>query len=218
MATSAYFSSSKMLRRLHEGPLGGHIDLYSSRLLKEGHCRQSAWRCLRVVGDFSRWLASKQLGLGDLDEGMVEQYQAFRVHHRCPFQSDRPALKRLLVVLREVGAIPRKVPVTLTSHEQIFENFGKYLDRECGLAPVTIIRHLPVVRRFLRETLVDGLGDFVKLRPADVIGYVERHAQDWGAATAKSMCWTLRAFLRYLLCKGLISFDLVSCVPSVRHW
>src|SRR5579863_6170595 len=99
MATSAYFNSSKMLQRLHEGPLGGYIDLYSSRLLKEGHCRQSAWRCLRVVGDFSRWLAGKQLDLRNVDEGMVGQYQAFRVDHRRPFQSDRPALNRLLVVL-----------------------------------------------------------------------------------------------------------------------
>jgi hypothetical protein len=38
MATSAYFNSSKMLRRLRVEPLGGHIDLYSARLLKEGHC------------------------------------------------------------------------------------------------------------------------------------------------------------------------------------
>ena len=39
MATSAYFNSGKMLQRLHEGPLGSHIDLYSAHLLKEGHCR-----------------------------------------------------------------------------------------------------------------------------------------------------------------------------------
>lgn len=218
MATSAYFNSGKMLQRLHEGPLGSHIDLYSARLLKEGHCRQSAWRCLRVVGDFSRWLAGKQLDLRDLDEGAVAQYQVFRVHHRCPFASDQPALNRLLVVLREVGAIGQKASVRLTPHEQIFEDFGQYLDRECGLASVTIIRHLPVVRRFLRETCVCGLGDFAKLSRADVTGYVERHAQDWSAATAKSMCWTLRAFLRYLLCKGLVSLDLADCVPSVRHW
>jgi site-specific recombinase XerD len=207
-----------MLQRLHEGPLGSHIDLYSARLVKEGHCRQSAWRCLRVVGDFSRWLAGKQLGLRDVDEGVVAQYQGFRVQHRCPFASDQPALNRLLVVLREAGAIVQKEPVGLTPHEQIFEDFRQYLDRECGLAPVTIIHHLPVVRRFLRETRVGGVSDFVKLSPADVTGYVERHAQDWSAATAKSMCWTLRAFLRYLLCKGLISRDLVDCVPSVRRW
>jgi hypothetical protein len=129
MATSAYFNSSKMLRRLHVEPLGGHIDLYSARLLKEGHCRQSACRCLRVVGDFSRWLAGKQLGLRDVDEGMVAQYQAFRVRHRRPFASDQPALNRLLVVLREVGAIAQKAPIGLTPHEQIFEDFRQYLDR-----------------------------------------------------------------------------------------
>jgi hypothetical protein len=171
-----------------------------------------------VVGDFSRWLAGKQLGLRDADEGMVAQYQAFRVRHRRPFASDQPALNRLLVVLREVGAIAQKAPIGLTPHEQIFEDFRQYLDRECGLAAVTIIHHLPVIRRFLRETRVGGVGDFVKLRQADVAGYVERHAQDWSAETAKSMCWTLRAFLRYLLCKGLISLDLAGCVPSVRRW
>jgi site-specific recombinase XerD len=218
MATSAYFSSHKMLQRLHEGPLGGHIDLYSARLLREGHCQQSAWRCLRVVGDFSRWLAGKQLDLRDVDEGMVAQYQAFRAQHRCPFSSDQPALNRLLVVLREVGAISQRISLRLTPHAQIFEDFRQYLDRECGLTAVTIIHHLPVVRRFLRETCVDGADDFLKLSRVHVIRYVERHAQDWSAATGKSMCWTLRAFLRYLLCQGLISLDLANCVPSIRRW
>jgi hypothetical protein len=40
----------------------------SGRLLKEGHRRQSAWRCLRVVGDFRYWLAVKGFGVLDLDE------------------------------------------------------------------------------------------------------------------------------------------------------
>jgi site-specific recombinase XerD len=215
MTTSAYFSSGKMLRRLHEGPLGVHVDLYSARLLKEGHCRQSACRCLRVVGDFSRWLASKQLGLRDVDEQRVAQYQAFRVRYRCPFASDRPALNRLLVLLREVSAIAPQAPVTLSRYEQIYEDFKRYLDQECGLTSVTVIRHLPVVRRFLRETCAD---DFVNLNQAVITGYVERHAQDQSAASAKSMCWTLRAFLRYLQYKGLIFLDLAACVPSVRRW
>jgi len=218
MTTSAYFSSGKTLRRLHEGPLGVHVDLYSARLLKEGHCRQSACRCLRVVGDFSRWLASKQLGLRDVDEKRVAQYQAFRLRYRCPFASDRPALNRLLVLLREAGAIALQTPVTLSRHEQIFEDFERYLDQECGLTPVTIIRHLPVVRRFLRETCADGADDFVKLSQAVITGYVERHAQDQSAASARSMCWTLRAFLRYLQYKAMIPLDLAACVPSVRRW
>src|ERR1035437_6778906 len=102
MATSAYFNSGKMLQRLHEGPLGSHIDLYAARLLKEGHCRQSAWRCLRVVSDFSHWLERKRIGLGEVDERTVERYQEFRLRNRCPFLSDKPALDRLLTVLRGI--------------------------------------------------------------------------------------------------------------------
>jgi len=32
------------------------------------------------------------------------------------------------------------------------------------------------------------------------------------------MCWALRAFLRYLHCKGLNQLALAGCVPSIRSW
>jgi hypothetical protein len=91
MTTSAYITHPKNLRRLHEGPLGRHLDAFAARLLKEGHCQQSAWRNLRVVGDYSRWLARKGLQLSDVNERTVEQYQRFRQRYRHPFLSDRPA-------------------------------------------------------------------------------------------------------------------------------
>ena len=96
MTTSAYFHHPKNLRHLHEGPLGGHLDLFAARLLKEGHCQQSGWRNLRVVGDYSRWLAHKGLELHDVSERTVEQYHRFRQRHRHPYCSDRPALPAAL--------------------------------------------------------------------------------------------------------------------------
>ena len=68
MTATAYFKYSKVLRRLREGPLGVYIDVYAARLLSEGHCYQSGARCIRVVGDFSRWLACKRLDIGAVDE------------------------------------------------------------------------------------------------------------------------------------------------------
>ncbi len=41
MTIEAYYDSPKMLKRLHEGPLGVYIDLFAARLLREGHCRRS---------------------------------------------------------------------------------------------------------------------------------------------------------------------------------
>ncbi|WP_439711409.1 tyrosine-type recombinase/integrase [Bradyrhizobium elkanii] len=63
-----------------------------------------------------------------------------------------------------------------------------------------------------------GAGALRKISQEDVIRYVERHAQDWGPETGKAMCWSLRAFLRYLHHRGLNARSLADCVPSMRRW
>ena len=76
-------------------------------------------------------------------------------------------------------------------------------EQERGLAPKSIVRHLPVIRRFLREVCPAGADDLGKISQEDVIRYIERHARDWSAESGKAMCWSLRAFLRYLHHQGL---------------
>ncbi|WP_211455437.1 site-specific integrase [Collimonas antrihumi] len=218
MTTSAYYSGPKILQRLHEGPLGVHIDIYAAKLLKEGHCQQSAWRSLRVVCDFSHWLARKRLDLHDLDEQTVKQYERFRLRYRCPFVSDHSALQRLLTVLRENDAIAPRPTVVLSQLDQIVEDFDRYLSLQCGLARVTITRHIPVVRRFLHERCAGGSAQVSRMTAADVVRFVERHAGDHSPRSAQSMCWSLRAFTRYLQYQGYIATDLASSVPSVKQW
>ncbi len=134
MSTTIYFPATNMQRRLHEGPLGIHIDLYAGRLQKEGRCLQSAWRCLRVVSDFSHWLDRKGIGVAEVNEQIVQNYQRFRARYRCLFLSDQPALMRLLDVLRNVNAIPAKPPSVLSACEQIVADFRQHLSHERGLA------------------------------------------------------------------------------------
>ncbi|MCG2631811.1 site-specific integrase [Bradyrhizobium sp. WYCCWR 13023] len=122
-------------------------------------------------------------------------------------------------MLREEGAIAPLVLPPLTPHERIFKEFDAYLRSERGLAPRSIVRHLPVIRRFLHEVCSGGAaGALSKISQEDVIRYVERHAQDWSAGTGKAMCWSLRAFLRYLHHRGLNARPLADCVPSMRRW
>ena len=78
-----------------------------------------------------------------------------------------------------------------------------YLRTERGLAPKSIVRHLPIIRRFLHEVCPAGDGDLGKISQEDVIRYIERHAQDWSPGDGKAMCWSLRAFLRYLHHQGV---------------
>jgi site-specific recombinase XerD len=124
----------------------------------------------------------------------------------------------LLSALRGADMIaPAAVP-PISPQGQIFAEFGDYLQRERGLAPKSIIRHLPVIRRFLHEVCPAGARDLGKISQEDVTLYIERHAQDWLAESGKAMCWSLRAFLRYLRHRGLNLRALAGCVPSIRRW
>ena len=175
---------------------------------------EGTWRCLNLIGDLLSWIARNRSKLTDLDERMVERYLQRRGGKQSIQPGDRAALKRLLSVLREAGMIAPAALPPITSQDGIFEAFGDYLRRERGLAPNSIIRHLPVIRRFLHEVCPAELG---KISQEDVTRYIERHARDRSAASGKAMCWSLRAFLRYLHHTGLNPLVLAGCVPSIRQ-
>lgn len=218
MTINAYFSRASNLKRLREGPLGDFIDLYASRLVVEGYRQSTSWRCLRLVADFSRWLDSRRLGISGIDEQVVATYLVDRAELRRPQSGDRPNLIKLLAVLRQAGVVSPIAPTEVNASKRIFEDFATYLARERGLVNRTIVRHWPPIRRFLEEMGIEDTADFVKLDQAAIIGFVERHAQDHSAATAKAMCWVLRAFFRYLRRQGWSSIDLARSVPTVRRW
>jgi site-specific recombinase XerD len=218
MECEEYLRRSRLFQRLRSGRHGQLVERYAARLVGDDLVPHGTWRCLNVVGGFLSWIASRRGVLADLDERTVEQYLRHRATKQSIQPGDRSALKRWLSLLREEGAIAPAVLPPLTSHDRIFNQFDAYLRTERGLAPKSIVRHLPVIRRFLHEVCPAGDDDLGKISQEEVIRYIERHAQDWSPGTAKAMCWSLRAFLRYLHHQGLNPRALADCVPSMRRW
>jgi len=149
---------------------------------------------------------------------MVERYLRYRARRQIVHPADRAAVKRWLWVLRDEGAIAPMAPPKLTAHDQIIQEFEDYLRTERGLGSCSILRLSLVARRFLHEICRADAGDFGKIDQQSVIRYVERHVRDYSPETGKTMCRSLRAFLRYLHHLGLIPLALAGCVPSVRRW
>ena len=218
MCAEEYLSRSRLFRKLNTGPHGPLISLYAARVVKDGLARQGTWRCLSLAGGLLGWLSRVRLELTDLDERVLDRYLIGRARRQTLQPGDRAALKRLLSVLRETNQIPFALTPPRLPEDEIFQNFADTLQQERGLAPKSIVRHLPIIRRFLREVCPGGVSDLGRVRQEDVIRYVERHARDGSAASGKAMCWALRAFLRYLYCKGLNPLALAGCVPSIRRW
>ena len=218
MEVEEYLRGSRLFRRLKNGPHGLLVERYAARLIEERLVRLGTWRCLNVVGGLLTWIDSHRCTLADLDEHAVERYLRYRAGRQTIQPGDRTALNRWLMVLRAAEAIAPAAPPSLTPHERIFKKFDEYLRTERGLSPRSIIRHLPTIRRFLREVCPGGAADLGKINREAVVGFIERHAQDWSPKTGKAMCWSVRAFLRYLHHKGLHQSSLAGCVPSMRRW
>jgi hypothetical protein len=69
-----------------------------------------------------------------LNETRVERYLRERGNRQTIQAGDRAALKRWLSVLRATGTIAPVVQSQTTPHDQIFAEFGDYLQRERGLS------------------------------------------------------------------------------------
>lgn len=63
---------------------------------------------------------------------------------------------------RKAAIAPLVLP-PLAPHERIFKEFDVYLRSERGLAPRSIVRHLPVIRRFLHEVCPGGAAALCKI-------------------------------------------------------
>jgi site-specific recombinase XerD len=216
--TAEYLSGSRLFRRLRSGAHGHLVELYAARLVEVGLSKHGTWRSLNVVGNLLVWMTSRRAKLSSLDERMVERYLRHQHAKQTIQLGDRAALKRWLLTLRMAGTVTPAAAPSNTAQEQIFAEFGDYLRSERGLTGKTITRHLPAIRRFLFEVCPAGASDLGKIKQDEVIRYVECHAQDWSPKSAKLMCWSLRAFLRYLRHTGLNPRALAGCVPSIRQW
>ena len=127
-----YLSRSRLYRRLRNGSHGELVQHYAARLVEVGLARRRTWRSLNLVSDLLSWIASSRSVLTDLDERMVDRYLRHRARKQSIQPGDRIALKRWLSVLRDAGVIAPPSLSPITPQDQIFAEFGDYLQRERG--------------------------------------------------------------------------------------
>ena len=218
MTLDDFLNGSWTIRDLRAGPFRDCVDLYTSRLRKDGYSTVTARYSVRIVNCFIQWLIKHHFDRRDITEQLVARF--FRDEDRgCGLRGGDPAaIGRFVAVLRGAGLVAPALPRSLSPADQMLERFRAYLDQRHGLSARSCAAYIKFTRPFLRDMSIAGPGDFARLTTADVLGYVERRTCDASAATAVAMCSRLRSFLRYLQVEGLIAHDLAACVPSVKKW
>jgi len=108
--------------------------------------------------------------------------------------------------------------VVAGSDNDVLAVFGQWLDRQRGLAPVTVCNYCWNVERFL-ETLPPPVEVSIGLLSAGAVTtFMIEFCRDRNTNSAKSMARSLRSFLRFAHATGRTSTELWTAVPSPASW
>ncbi len=200
------------------GPLSPFINPYLTRISAKGYATRSICDQVCILKMFGRWLKRTGREVRDLTEAVACDFLRCVSRGSYPKEAAPAALRRLLEMLRQIGATPAAKAARPSPSERLTCAYERFLFKERALSQETVTGHRCFVRRFLSEKFGSGPPNLSKLRPLDVTAFVQRHAHRHGPAQARNLVAAVRSFLRYLNYKGLVDRDLSLVVPKVACW
>ena len=203
------------------GPLAGYAAGYRRELERRGFSPRAVRGHLGVMGQLDRWLAAECLFAADLTAARAGQFFAAL---RAGGQRRVPAMQTLaplLAYLRDQQVLPPEQPAVATPAEELLASYRRYLARERGVAPLTVLRYERMARRFLlgrisqsgAESGAEGLGGAEVT--SHLVGCCSRLST---IGSAKREAADLRSLLRFFYLKGITATDLGTAMPPVAGW
>jgi integrase/recombinase XerD len=210
---------SKIIASAPVGPLSQYIEPYVAFVNELGFAPRSVYEQIRVIVMFSRSLQRSGCEIRDLDESVTEHFLYNELRGRWPHVNAAATLRRLLALLRRIGAIPPGKPAPPRSHaQQLADDYRRFLLKERALSPETANGWVRFIDEFLSEQFGASMLRLSELCAADVTAFVQRHAHRHKPSHARRLVTAMRSFLRYLRYKGLIEINLDTAVPRVARW
>jgi len=213
-----FFSLPKVLKRLHFGPLGSHIDSFAQILIVQGYKTSTAKHKIRIVADFSWWLDQQRLAVTDLDEITLNKFLLYKGHRGSIFKIEFSTVGQLLKHLREKGVVKDSIQIDDDCKRRRIENsFTEYLAQERGLKQATIDTYLPIAEQFLINQF--GAGPIVlnNLHPNDIVRFILRNTETLSAKRSQIIVCSLRSFFRFLYQRGETTIDLSPSALTVAN-
>jgi integrase/recombinase XerD len=196
-----------------------HLDSFIATLRSLGYAHSTVRERRRLLADLARWLGRHSLPLADLNEPVADQFLEGRRRQGRHRSGDAATLRHFLEHLRQLGAIRSPEPVAdespLATLRRLYAN---HLEKQRGLAAVTVGGYWPFIRRLLVERFGDGPIRVRELSPDDIARFLLRHARSGSPKVARLRATALRSFFRFLLQDGQTDSDLARAIPAVPEW
>lgn len=150
----------------------------------------------------------------DVAERLGRKVPRKKVGTILPYRLARRFAQHLL----DIGATQ---PVALTEAQQaratLLADFETYLINHRGLSPRSMPNVIGFAGRFLDHRFGEKMVDLGRLRPADVIGFIEYALA--GGCDRQSVATHVRSFMQYLFGSAATATNLALCVPKItKRW
>jgi len=213
-----FFSQPKVLKRLHFGPLGNHIDSFAQILSVQGYKMSTAKHKIRIVADLSWWLDQQRLTVTDLDEITLNKFLLYKGRRGSIFKIEFSTVRQLLKHLRENGVVKRFSLIDDDcKRRRIESSFTEYLVQDRGLKQATIDTYLPIAKQFLINQFGTGPIVLNNLHPNDIVRFILLNTETLSAKRAQLIVCTLRSLFRFLYQRGETAIDLSPSALTVAN-
>ncbi len=214
-----FYSPGAKLGHFRCGPIATRIDGFAGYLSGQGYATQTARLKIRLVADFSTWLARRHLAIEDVEEKQVDTFLQTWKKRLLLRRGDSWTLNQLLHYLRQVGASPTP-GAALGDHptDQIARDYEHFLVDQRGLSQATVANYVPIAVRFLETRFGLGKLSLNKLRVTDVTDFIVRGSSTGSTRRVQLNATALRSFLGFLTQEGKVTANLAASVPTVANW
>lgn len=212
------FTELKTVRGLASGPLCPYVQPYTAQLQQQGYQPGTVRAHLCLFANFNRWLIRTGRGLRDLNEEVIERFLRRHLGQRNWRAGEKPALHRLLSILREARVTPPARTVPLTPAQRLADEYRCYLSEERGCADCTLENYGRHIDRFVAQRFGKGPLKPSRLGATDIVEFVQSNAHPHSRGYTLQVVTALRSFLRFLHYRGHITSDLAQAVPAVANW
>lgn len=209
-----------------DSPLSTNADTYVQYLVERGYASGTVQGYYSSVAHFAHWCRSQQIGLGDIDEVLVNRFldehlPVCRCAIRCrrtPHEMNA-ALGHLLAMLCAKGhCIQADKALVHPPVAEELERFDRYLIEVRGLALTTRTVRLRHLRDFLVHCFGSGPVHLAMVGPSDVIRFITYYTADWAPASIPAATTSLRCYFAFRASQSEQTSALAAALPCVAQW
>jgi integrase/recombinase XerD len=210
--------------RLESSVLCAELLVFAEVLQSQDYPPRTLRRYLFAAEAFGRWIRRRRWLIQDIDERRLQRFLAGCHRQRCRgrgcgrFSTVVFGVRKFVEIMRTRGVMSGPCARSLTPNEKIVREFDAHLARTGNSVRGT----RQIYTRYAYELLETRFGteepDFRLLDASCVSEFVRSKVAGLGQSSRRAPATATRAFLRFLIERGLIAEGLLGAIPSVRQY